>query len=110
MARSTDRKRRCRDRRRAGEPIRPSLLERGGERAGSPADWERVRIDHGSPRWGVDFDARQSNEAALDQRAELDGRHWARGVCMQDMRGKLKRRVVALCSTAKCLPGRGCDV
>ncbi len=93
-----------------------ALVERGGERAraGSHEDWERVRIEHAVPRWGVDFDARDNpHEAALDQRAVS----WSKGcylgqevVCMQDMRGKLKRRVVALALDSEEPPSTGSEV
>jgi folate-binding protein YgfZ len=67
---------------------------------GSDADWEAYRIAQGFGRFGVDFgEADNPHEAALDRRAVS----WSKGcylgqevVCMQDMRGKLKRRLVAL--------------
>jgi tRNA-modifying protein YgfZ len=80
-------------------------LERFVER--SPAlrratdeDWEALRIAQTFGRFGVDFgEADNPHEAALDRRAVS----WSKGcylgqevVCMQDMRGKLKRRLVAL--------------
>jgi hypothetical protein len=66
----------------------------------SADEWERLRIERGVPRFGVDFDSKDNpHEAALDQRAVS----WTKGcylgqevVCMQDMRGKVKRRLVAL--------------
>jgi tRNA-modifying protein YgfZ len=67
---------------------------------GSDADWEAFRIGQAWGRFGVDFgEADNPHEAALDRRAVS----WSKGcylgqevVCMQDMRGKLKRRLVAL--------------
>jgi folate-binding protein YgfZ len=69
-------------------------------RRGTDADWEAYRITEALGRFGVDFgEADNPHEAALDRRAVS----WSKGcylgqevVCMQDMRGKLKRRLVAL--------------
>lgn len=66
----------------------------------SDAEWEALRIELGLGRFGVDFgEADNPHEAALDRRAVS----WSKGcylgqevVCMQDMRGKLKRRLVPL--------------
>src|SRR6478609_6014999 len=69
-------------------------------RRATDADWEAARIAQTLGRFGVDFgEADNPHEAALDRRAVS----WSKGcylgqevVCMQDMRGKLKRRLVAL--------------
>ena len=69
-------------------------------RRGTDADWEALRISQTLGRFGVDFgEADNPHEAALDRRAVS----WSKGcylgqevVCMQDMRGQLKRRLVAL--------------
>jgi folate-binding protein YgfZ len=69
-------------------------------RRGTDSDWEALRISQTLGRFGVDFgEADNPHEAALDRRAVS----WSKGcylgqevVCMQDMRGKLKRRLVAL--------------
>jgi folate-binding protein YgfZ len=69
-------------------------------RRATDADWEALRIAQVFGRFGVDFgEADNPHEAALDRRAVS----WNKGcylgqevVCMQDMRGKLKRRLVAL--------------
>lgn len=69
-------------------------------RRGTDAEWEAMRIANAFGRFGVDFgDSDNPHEAALDRRAVS----WSKGcylgqevVCMQDMRGKLKRRLVAL--------------
>lgn len=63
----------------------------------SPAAWNVFRVQHGLPWGGVDFDATsRPHEAALERRAVS----WSKGcylgqevVCMQDMRGKVKRSV-----------------
>jgi folate-binding protein YgfZ len=67
---------------------------------GSDADWQAFRIAHAFGSFGIDFsEVDNPHEAALDRRAVS----WNKGcylgqevVCMQDMRGKLKRRLVAL--------------
>ena len=67
---------------------------------GTDAAWESLRIARAFGRFGVDFgEADNPHEAALDRRAVS----WSKGcylgqevVCMQDMRGKLKRRLIAL--------------
>lgn len=65
-----------------------------------PERWTVLRLERGLPEFGVDFDgADRPHEAALDRRAVS----WSKGcylgqevVCMQDMRGKVKRSVRAL--------------
>ncbi len=66
----------------------------------SDEEWEALRIAQALGRFGVDYgESDNPHEAALDRRAVS----WSKGcylgqevVCMQDMRGKLKRRLVAL--------------
>ena len=61
---------------------------------------DQLRVVAGLPLYGVDFGARDNpHEASLDRRAVS----WSKGcylgqevVCMQDMRGKVKRRLVRL--------------
>ncbi|MEO8904896.1 MAG: glycine cleavage T C-terminal barrel domain-containing protein [Polyangiaceae bacterium] len=81
----------------------------------SDADWEAFRISQVFGQFGVDFgEADNPHEAALDRRAVS----WNKGcylgqevVCMQDMRGKLKRRLVALSLAASVdLPQVGSPV
>lgn len=63
----------------------------------SPAAWGALRVRHGLPWGGIDFDhSVRPHEAALERRAVS----WAKGcylgqevVCMQDMRGKVKRSI-----------------
>ncbi len=67
---------------------------------GSPEDWLSLRVERGFPEFGVDYGHEDNpHEASLDQRAVS----WTKGcylgqevVCMQGMRGRVKRRVVAL--------------
>ncbi len=62
--------------------------------------WEDARVRLGLPRFGVDYGASDNpHEAGLERRAVS----WTKGcylgqevVCMQDMRGKVKRRLVRL--------------
>ncbi len=64
------------------------------------AEWELLRVRHGFPTFGTDYGPEDNpHEAALDRRAVS----WTKGcylgqevVCMQDMRGRLKRRLVVL--------------
>jgi len=80
----------------------------------SETDWEAFRIEHELGRFGVDFGENDNpHEAALDRRAVS----WNKGcylgqevVCMQDMRGKLKRRLVALALDSVDAPAAGSPV
>lgn len=71
-----------------------------GAREASPEAWNLLRIGRGFPSYGSDFSEEDNpHEASLERRAVS----WTKGcylgqevVCMQDMRGKLKRRLVAL--------------
>jgi folate-binding protein YgfZ len=75
----------------------------------APQDWTALRLERGLPELGVDFDGSdRPHEAALDRRAVS----WSKGcylgqevVCMQDMRGKVKRSVRTLKVDAP--PGAG---
>jgi tRNA-modifying protein YgfZ len=61
----------------------------------SEAEWLRLRVERNLPELGRDFDGKdRPHEAALERRAV----NWSKGcylgqevVCMQDMRGKVKR-------------------
>jgi tRNA-modifying protein YgfZ len=98
------------------EPLQAALLARAGAAGlrASADDWERLRILRGVPRFGVDFDSRDNpHEASLDQRAIS----WKKGcylgqevVCMQDMRGRVKRRVVLLSLESATPPAAGSPV
>ena len=75
------------------------LAHAEGRRLGAE-DWTRLRLERGFPEFGVDYDGSdRPHEAALDRRAVS----WSKGcylgqevVCMQDMRGKVKRSVRVL--------------
>ena len=63
-------------------------------------DWTRLRLERGVAEFGIDYDDNdRPHEAALDRRAVS----WSKGcylgqevVCMQDMRGKVRRSVRVL--------------
>jgi len=78
------------------------LVERAGGDAslGGPEAWGRLRVPRGFPEFGVDYSSEDNpHEAALDRLAVSFTKGCYLGqevVCMQDMRGRLKRRIVAL--------------
>jgi len=73
----------------------PALLAACSAELLSDADWLRLRLERGLAELGTDFDGRdRPHEAALERRAV----NWTKGcylgqevVCMQDLRGKVKR-------------------
>jgi tRNA-modifying protein YgfZ len=77
-----------------------AVLEAAAGQLLSDADWTRLRLERGLPEFGVDFDEKdRPHEASLDRRAVS----WTKGcylgqevVCMQDMRGKVKRSLRVL--------------
>lgn len=82
-----------------GARVLAELEAEPGVRRASPEEWEAVRIAAGLPRCGVDYGPSDNpHDASLDQLAVC----WTKGcylgqevVCMQGMRGKVKRRLVA---------------
>ena len=78
---------------------------------GSEPDWQRLRIERAVPAYGTDYDDRDNpHDASLERRAVS----WTKGcylgqevVCMQDMRGKLKRRIVTLAFDSRDPPAPG---
>jgi len=80
----------------------------------SDADWQRLRVERLVPLFGVDMDERQSpHEVSLDRRAVS----WDKGcylgqeaVCMLEMRGKVKRRLVVLEIEGEAAPTTGTPV
>ncbi|HVJ19553.1 MAG TPA: hypothetical protein VM686_29235 [Polyangiaceae bacterium] len=100
------------------ERERLAALEQGLRELGAGLDsgpeWLALRLDGAWPEFGVDY-AQSDNphEASLDRRAIA----WDKGcylgqevVCMQDMRGKLKRRVVGVELSGSELPPTGSEV
>lgn len=83
----------------AGEQLEALLQERGALLVDEAA-WEPHRIRLGKPRFGVDFGTTDNPHAASLERRAVS---WTKGcylgqevVCMQDMRGKVKRRLARL--------------
>jgi folate-binding protein YgfZ len=63
-------------------------------------EWNRWLTDQGIPQFGVDYNSSDNLHAASLERLTVD---WKKGcylgqevVCMQDMRGKVRRRLVSL--------------
>jgi len=81
---------------------------------GSELDWEQLRVERAVPLYGKDYDDRDNpHDASLERRAVS----WTKGcylgqevVCMQDMRGKLKRRIVTLALDSRDPPVPGAAV
>ena len=77
-------------------------------------DWCRLRVERLLPEYGVDIDEQRSpHEASLERRAVS----WTKGcylgqeaVCMQDMRGKVKRRLATLLVSSGTAPPMGTPV
>ena len=77
----------------------------------SAEDWERLRVERAVPLYGKDFsDATSPHEASLERRCIS----WEKGcylgqeaVCMQEMRGKVKRRTVLLRVEGPVVPEPG---
>jgi folate-binding protein YgfZ len=82
------------------ETVEPLILGRSEGRLLDANDWARLRLERGLPEFGTDYDGSdRPHEAALDRRAVS----WSKGcylgqevVCMQDMRGKVRRSVRVL--------------
>ena len=77
-------------------------------------DWLRLRVERLVPLYGIDVDEqRNPHEASLDRRSIS----WDKGcylgqeaVCMLDMRGKVKRRLVLVALEGDVTPGPGTPV
>ena len=93
--------------------LRDSLAAEGAG-ALSAAEWASLRLEYGFPKFGVDYSAKDNpHEASLDRRAVS----WDKGcyigqevVCMQDMRGKVKRRLVSASLEGSELPAQDTEV
>lgn len=78
------------------------------------ADWAELRIERGVPVFGVDYSSDDNpHEASLDRKAVS----WTKGcylgqevVCMQDMRGRVKRHLVTLSLEDGAVPDPGTPV
>lgn len=85
-----------------------------GGAVGDDAAWERLRLERGVPRFGVDFDvSNYPQEAGLEQRAVSFDKGCYLGqevVCMLEMRGRVKRKLVALDIASGEAPPKGASV
>lgn len=90
------------------------LAERFSAQVLDADQWHAYRVREGLPAFGTDFGSDDNpHEAALDRRTIS----WSKGcylgqevVCMQDMRGKVKRRLVRLSSGTRRPPEPGTPV
>jgi hypothetical protein len=96
--------------------VTSELLARAGQRAREVSNegWDALRLLHALPAFGKDYDSDDNpHEAALDRRAVS----WDKGcylgqevVCMQDMRGRVKRRLAVLRVQGNQVPSEGAVV
>jgi folate-binding protein YgfZ len=81
---------------------------------GDDAGWNALRVERGVPRFGVDFDATMyPQEASLEKRAVSFDKGCYLGqevVCMLEMRGHVKRKLVPLVLEAGDVPAKGASV
>ncbi|HEY6462423.1 MAG TPA: glycine cleavage T C-terminal barrel domain-containing protein, partial [Polyangiaceae bacterium] len=81
---------------------------------GDGEGWEALRLERAVPRFGVDFDATTyPQEAALEKSAVSFDKGCYLGqevVCMLEMRGHVKRKLVPVVLDATELPARGAEV
>ena len=81
----------------------------GDERA-----WDALRLERAVPRFGIDFDgATYPQEAGLEKTSVSFSKGCYLGqevVCMLEMRGKVKRKLVALALDSGSVPPRGTTV
>ncbi|MFO7179539.1 MAG: folate-binding protein YgfZ [Pseudomonadota bacterium] len=102
-------------RRGALENVVASLLDGGNSaRQLDSEEWERLRLTAGFPRFGVDYGPEDNpHEASLERRAVSFQKGCYLGqevVCMQDMRGRVKRRLLVLRLAAGTAPAPGTPV
>ena len=88
--------------------------ERLGGAIGDAEGWEALRLERGVPRFGVDFDDKTyPQEASLEKTAVSFDKGCYLGqevVCMLEMRGHVKRRLVPVVLDGEGLPARGAPV
>ena len=81
---------------------------------GDDASWDALRIERGRPRFGAEFDgATYPQEAGLEKRAVSFSKGCYLGqevVCMLEMRGHVKRKIVTLVVDGLAVPARGTKV
>ena len=90
-----------------------ALLAAGAAKVSDDA-WEAQRIERGVPRFGADFgDGTYPQEASLEKRAVSFSKGCYLGqevVCMLEMRGHVKKKLVSLAIDAGEVPARGAAV
>ncbi|HEX4336737.1 MAG TPA: glycine cleavage T C-terminal barrel domain-containing protein [Polyangiaceae bacterium] len=99
---------------RAQEATMREAAIREGATAATPEDFERLRVERLVPLYGVDMDEQRSpHEVSLERRTVS----WSKGcylgqeaVCMQDMRGKVKRRLAVVRLEGEEVPPSGAKV
>ena len=93
---------------------RDAALATVGGMVGDDRAWEALRLERLVPQFGADFDgATYPQEAGLEKRAVSFSKGCYLGqevVCMLEMRGHVKRRLVGLRVTSELPPPRGADV
>ncbi len=93
--------------------IEASVQGAGGA-IGDAAGWEALRLERGVPRFGVDFDDKTyPQEASLERTAVSFDKGCYLGqevVCMLEMRGHVKRKLVPVVLDGVRLPPRGAAV
>jgi len=90
------------------------VSRRGDVHVASESEWQRLRVERLVPLYGIDMDDQRSpHEASLERRTIS----WTKGcylgqeaVCMQDMRGKVKRRLAIVLVSGTAPPSAGTDV
>jgi folate-binding protein YgfZ len=91
-----------------------AAVERVGGAIGDAAGWEALRLERGVPRFGVDFDDKTyPQEASLEKTAVSFDKGCYLGqevVCMLEMRGHVKRRLVPVVLEGEGPPARGAPV
>jgi tRNA-modifying protein YgfZ len=95
------------------DAIEGSLADRSGT-IGNDAGWDALRLERAVPRFGVDFDDKTyPQEASLEKTAVSFHKGCYLGqevVCMLEMRGHVKRRLVSLVLEGPRPPERGAHV
>jgi folate-binding protein YgfZ len=91
-----------------------TAVAQAGGVSGDAAGWEALRIERSVPRFGVDFDDKMyPQEAALEKTAVSFDKGCYLGqevVCMLEMRGHVKRKLVPLVLEEGGVPERGAPV
>ncbi len=93
--------------------IESSVAATGGA-IGDASGWDALRIEQAVPAYGADFDGETlPQEAGLEKTAVSFAKGCYLGqevICMLEMRGKVKRRIVPLLVEGGATPARGATV